>query len=90
MPDSADDDKSNSLPLPEPVVSEEDMMSSPMIIVAESAEGSDDDVIAVLCALTPADMNMELILDHLTTSNDLFSAPHLDLSALPNGGDDHG
>lgn len=72
-------------------MSEEDiMMSSATIIVAESAEGSDDDVIAVLCALTPADMNMELILDHLTTSNDLFSSPHLDLSALPNGGDDHG
>jgi hypothetical protein len=90
MPDPADDDKSTSLPLPEPLVLEEDRMSSPVTIVAELAEGSDDDVIAVLSALTPADMNMELILDHLTTSNDLFSSPHLDLSALPNGVDDHG
>jgi hypothetical protein len=32
------------------------------------------------------------MLDHLTTSNDLFASPHLDLSVLAHfdGGDDQG
>ena len=54
--------------------------------------GGQDDVIAALAAMTPAEMNMELMLDHLTASNDLFSSPHLDLTVLANsiGADDQG
>jgi hypothetical protein len=33
---------------------------------------------------------MDLMLDHLTTSNDLFDSPHLDLSALAGAAGDGG
>jgi hypothetical protein len=52
-------------------------------------DSAQDDIVAALNALTPADMHMDLMLDHLTTSNDLFASPHLDLSALSAYGDDH-
>jgi hypothetical protein len=71
-----------------------DLLDQSVISVEPSLHQLDgqDDVIAALTAMTPADMNMELMLDHLTASNDLFSSPHLDLSVLANSisADDQG
>lgn len=60
--------------------------------IASGFSDGHDDIVAVLSAMTPADLNIELMLDHLTASHDLFNSPHLDFSALAHnlGGHDHG
>ena len=89
-PDQADNSP-NETPAPDTSIS----ITDQVVIAPETGAGThldgQDDIIAALSATTPADMNMELMLDHLTASNDLFSSPHLDLSALATSlGDDHG
>jgi hypothetical protein len=57
-----------------------------------NGDAAQDDIVAALTSINPADLNIEHMLDHLTTSNDLFASPHLDLSAFANfdAGNDQG
>ncbi|MEA2981894.1 MAG: hypothetical protein QOF09_3717 [Alphaproteobacteria bacterium] len=76
-----------SVPAPVPGV-EGDFKAQSFGSVSDGA--GHDDIHAALAAITPADTNMDLMLDHLTTSNDLFDSPHLDLSALAGAAGDGG
>jgi hypothetical protein len=71
----------------EPAATQGERQNSPL---AEQ-ELSQDDLIAALASATPIDTNFDLVLDHLTTSTDLFGAPQLDFSTPGNdGGSDQG
>ena len=105
IPDQAGEDGSSTELVPIPKSGPEAEVKSTVVAIAEPVgtevetsalhqtqenDAGHDDIVAALTAMTPADMNIDLMLDHLTTSSDLFASPHLDLSALGHGGDgDH-
>ena len=86
MPSSGQPDVAEAalVPPPETAVVENSFDAQSYQLVGDGA--GHDDIHAALAAITPADTNMDLMLDHLTTSNDLFDSPHLDLSALAGDG----
>jgi hypothetical protein len=90
---SEQSDTPTTHPAPETVtlLAHEDAAIPTESIVSDFSDGQDD-IVAALSAMTPADLNIELMLDHLTASHDLFNSPHLDFSALAHslGGHDHG
>jgi hypothetical protein len=81
-------DAIEAVPSPEPAGVENGFDAQSYALAGDGA--GHDDVHAALAAITPADTNMDLMLDYLTTSNDLFDSPHLDLSALAGAAGDGG
>ena len=51
--------------------------------VSQTSAAGDDDFLATVISNHSSEWNIDIVLDQLTTTDDLFGVPQLDLASLP-------